>query len=320
MKRKGIVSGSRVMRARRVIESLIKLVMLSAVISMHIFAQVSTGLGKTGALVQSVVDVDVDIPSGRNLSEDSVRHDAVAVVVGISRYKKVPNVDYAKRDAETMKQYLIKMFGYSKDRIILVEDQEATLAELKSAFEERLFNLINPGKSDVFIYYSGHGVPDLASKEPFFVPYDCDPTYPRSTGYNVKQLYDYLARLNVRSVTVVIDACFSGNSERGTLIGNASPVSIQVQNPVAALDKGVVFTSSDGQQLSSWFPEKRHGLFTYYFFKGLRGDADENGDREITVAEMAKYLSLHVPEGARSRNRIQTPQVLGWKSGVLIRY
>ncbi len=283
-------------------------------------AQSIPGSSNVGELIPPRVDVDVDIPAGKWAADQDPSEDAVAVVIGISQYRNVPSVDFARRDAESMKGYLIKMFGCKDERVITVEDGNATLAGLKSVIEEQLPNYVHPGKSDVFVYYSGHGVPDLGSKEPYFVPYDCDPNYPKSTGYSVRLLYDRLASLNARSVTVIIDACFSGNYDGGTLISKASPIGIRVDNPVAALDEGVVFTSSSAQQLANWYPKKRHGLFTYFFLKGLRGDADANGNHEITAGEMDDYLAKHVPEEARSRNRAQTPQIFGHGSRVLVRY
>jgi uncharacterized caspase-like protein len=36
----------------------------------------------------------------------------------------------------------------------------------------------------------------------------------------------------------------------------------------------------------------RHGLFTYHLVRGLRGEADENLNGEVTLGELAAYLSL----------------------------
>lgn len=265
------------------------------------------------------VDVEVNIPKTNMLNSD-----AVAVVIGISRYQHpdVPVVDYGKRDATFMKKYLVNMLGFDERRIIEVYDQDAGLAAFKRIFEEQLPNWTQAGKSDVFVFYSGHGAPDPETKDAFFVPYDCNPTYARSTGYRVKEFYDRLARLNARSVTVAIDACFSGSSEKGMLLKSMSPIFVKVENPVAALDNGIVFTASTGQQVASWYPEKKHGIFTYYFLKGLRGDADTDGDRQVTIAEMETYLKIHVTDQARYlNNREQTPEVTAQqKSRVLVKF
>jgi hypothetical protein len=265
------------------------------------------------------IDVDMNIPQMQKKNPD-----AVAVVIGISRYKNqdVPSVDYAKRDAAVMKQYLINMFGYDERRILYVEDENASLSALKMLFEEQLKNYVKPGKSDVFVYYSGHGAPDPESKEAFFVPYDCNPTYAKSTGYRVNEFYNRLTQLKARSVTVVLDACFSGSTPKGMLLKQVSPIFVTVENPLMNIENSLLFSSSTGQQLSNWYAEKKHGLFTYYFLKGLQGAADANGDKQVTAEEMERYLMANVPDQARYlNNREQTPQVMTKdKRTVLVKY
>ncbi|MGH7250865.1 MAG: hypothetical protein ACREIK_03330, partial [Nitrospiraceae bacterium] len=44
----------------------------------------------------------------------------------------------------------------------------------------------------------------------------------------------------------------------------------------------------------------RHGLFTYYLLRGLRGEADANHDGEVTLGELTAFLRESVPAAARS--------------------
>ena len=74
---------------------------------------------------------------------------------------------YADRDAAVMKQYLVETLGYDPDNILYVAD--ATLSDFNQLFGSRrqprgkLHDYVRPGKSDVFVYYVGHGAPDPAS-------------------------------------------------------------------------------------------------------------------------------------------------------------
>jgi len=235
-------------------------------------------------------------------------------IIGITDYAHpdVPAVDYARRDARLMKEYLIKSMGFQEQNIIMAVDQEATKATFNRIFEGQLQNYIQSAESDVFIYYSGHGAPDVDNASAYFVPYDADPNYAAQTGYSLDQFYRQLNGLEARSVTVVVDACFSGASEAGMLIQQASPIFIAVENPAANLKKGVVLTSSSGDQISSWYREKGHGLFTYFFLKGIRGEADGDQDSKVTSEEVFGYLMENVPYLARRLfNREQTPQLMG---------
>ncbi len=81
------------------------------------------------------------------------------------------------------------------------------------------------------------------------------------------------------------------------------------------------FTSSTGKQISSWYHKKQHGLFTYYFLQGLKGKADADNDGKITALELEKHLNKNVSEQARILyNREQTPEVIGDKDAVLVKY
>ena len=260
---------------------------------------------------------DVDTPPVTSLNNS----DAVAVVIGISRYedKDIPPVDYAKRDAETVREYLIKTLGFKEKNIAEFYDEKATATKLKSYFNT-LKNRVVSGKSDVFVFYSGHGVPE--SGEAYFAPYDLVPYDIKTTGYAMKDLYKQMEDIKAKRITIVIDACFSGKSEGDTpVIKSASPIFFEVSNPLLKVKNSVVLTSSAGKQISSWYHKKRHGLFTYYFLKGLRNKADGDNDGRITVNELSAYVGKNVSEQARVLyNREQTPEVIGDKDAVVVRF
>jgi hypothetical protein len=260
-------------------------------------------------------ELETDIPQSLAL-----RPDAVAVVIGNSGYSAfsadVPDVAFAARDAAAVRRYLTRALGYMEGNVLYHED--ATNAVFRSLFgtrevpQGRLAQLVRTGRSDVFVYYSGHGAPDVSAGRGYFVPVDCNPDDVRLNGYPLDLFYANLGRLGARSITVVIDACFSGGSEQGMLIGSASPVGIHISDPAMALQNGAVFTSSAGDQISSWYPEMGHGLFTYFFLRGLKGAADQDADGRVTAGELSAYVADPndgVPYWARRlhRGRRQTP-------------
>ncbi len=118
-------------------------------------------------------------------------------------------------------------------------------------------------------------------------------------------LYKNLSKLRTRSTIVVTEACFSG----ARLLKNASPVGIIIKNPLVKLTNNFIMNSSTGTQLSSWYPQKGHGLFTYFFLLGLTGRADQSGDNQISFKELSTYLNENVPYMVRVlyQGRVQTP-------------
>jgi uncharacterized membrane protein len=274
---------------------------------------------KTIAITRTAgMDVDKAPLTGMNSP------DAIAVVIGISQYENsqvMPPVDYAVHDAKVMKEYLVKTLGFEEAHVFEVYDSDARCIKLKSLLK-KVKNTIDakPGKTDVLIYYSGHGIPDPDTKEAFFAPYDFDPELIEDTGYKLKDFYDMLGSMKARNTTVVIDACFSGSSGDGKmLIKKASPGILIVSDPLRAAKDTVSFCSSASQQISNWYPEKKHGLFTYYYLTGLQGKANLNNDGQITVSEMDNYLQETVPQQAlRLYNRTQTPVVKGNTNQVVL--
>ena len=283
-----------------------------------LLSSLKTGTGSSNE-VDLRVDVDEAIPRGIKAAPNDV-----AVVIGNRNYEASgsPNVEYAQRDARVVKEYLIKTMGFDAKNILYEEN--ATLSKFRELFgteqdyRGKLARFVKNGVSRVFVYYVGHGAPDLESTEAYFVPVDANPQYIKANGYRLQTFYDNLSRIPAKGMTVVLDSCFSGNSEKGTLFKNISPALVKVKKEFNGPPNAVVITSAAMDQVSSWYPEKRHSLFTYYFLKGLRGEADPNGKGMITVGGMRKYLQDNVPYMARRiTGNEQLPMVTGSDNHIL---
>ncbi len=253
--------------------------------------------------------------------------DAIALVIGIRDYQdpQIPKVDYALQDAQMMKRLYIETYGIPEANVFYLEN--ASLARLTEylgnevTHKGRLFSLIRPGETDLFVYYSGHGAPVSETNTGYFVPSDCNPSLLEISGYSLDTFYRNLGKLQARYLNVVIDACFSGSSAAGMLIKNASPIYIKLSKQEALGENATLLTSAKENEISSWYPEKAHSLFTYYYLKGLQGEADVDQNRRITSREMGDWLNAQVGSTAmKLYNRSQTPSVLAGDSTVLLEY
>jgi uncharacterized caspase-like protein len=245
----------------------------------------------------------------------------VAVIIGNKNYQNhVPEVAYAHNDAEAFKRYVINVLGFREGNVIDLRD--ATMAQLVSTFGKKgnhkgtLHDYVRPGKSRIVVFYSGHGVPGVQSKKGYLLPVDAHPDKAELNGYPINLLYENLGKIEAKSTTVFLDACFSGESPRGMLIKSASPVFTRIHAPT--LHKGLtVLTAASGEQLASWDDDARHGLFTYYVLLGLYGKADEksiggNGDGNVSVGELQTWLDEEMTYQARRRfSRKQKASVSG---------
>ncbi len=246
-----------------------------------------------------------------------VNKHAYGIVVGIEQYReKLPKADFAARDATLMGEYLTKVLGYPEENVVIRLNERATRTDLAKYFEEWLRNNVEADGS-VFVYYSGHGAPNTKTGEAYLVPYDGDPSFVETTAYPVKQLYAALDKLPAKEIVVVLDSCFSGAGGRSVLAKGARPMGIALANTVASTGKAVVFAASSGDQISSTYDEKGHGLLTYFFLKGLQGEGDTNKDGVIELEELYQYVKPQVQRVARKQyNTEQTPQLLASQDAV----
>tara|TARA_A100001388_G_scaffold48119_1_gene31884 strand:- start:3488 stop:4240 length:753 start_codon:yes stop_codon:yes gene_type:complete len=246
--------------------------------------------------------------------------DAVAVVIGVENYQYVADATYAYNDAEVFREYLSETLGFKKSKIKIATNSKATLAELNKllGYNGWLSRNVKPGKSDVVVYFSGHGIPDAKTKKTGLLPFDVDPNY--SVGLGLKDLYRTLGSLQARSVTVFLDTCFSGQGrEKQTLLADTRGIMI-VPKEKAIPDNVTVLSAATAGQISGPIKDKEHGLFTYYLLKGLGGTADANKDKKLTMAELTNYVSSKVKEDAAIKGREQTPELQGSANRVLVQW
>jgi hypothetical protein len=224
---------------------------------------------------------------------------AVAVVIGIEKYQSLPTAGFVRSDASLMRDYL-KAMGYQDRNIEFLIDNRATFSSIRKAIETWLPNRIN-SKSRVTVYYAGHGAPDPQSGEAYIVPYDGDPNYLSDTGYPLKRLYERLEKLPAKQVVVMIDACFSGAGGRGVLAAGARSL-VRIEKTAPKGNRIAVLTSTQGTQISTSSPDKKHGLFTYYLLKALQ---ENNQD----LSAVYDYLKPRVEDEAKRMNVEQTPSI-----------
>ena len=250
----------------------------------------------------------------------------VAIIVGNQAYehRDVPEVGFAHRDAEAFRRYVVDVLGFDPKNIIDLRD--TTRRELFDALGTRtnphglVWSYLDPdGGSDVVVYYSGHGVPDVNDKKGYLLPVDADPNAAKDDGYPINLLYKNLDGLaEASSVQVYLDACFSGGSHEGVLIKNARPAFIAAELPDGVGGKVVSLTAASGEQVASWDTEAEHGLFTLHLLDALYGGGDEDGDGRVTAVEAKRYLDRHMTRAARRQyRRVQVASLIGAQDMVL---
>lgn len=268
----------------------------------------------------------IEMPKiGINLPASKISNpNAVAVVIGNTEYDHTSNVKYAVNDAQLMKKYLIEVLGYKEGNVFF----ETNIT--KGTFENYFGTRDNPnGKlslyvkkeiSDVFIYYAGHGFPDKDGNV-YFLPKDAEPNIVQLGGYPMNVFYNNITKLNAKSVTIILDACFSGFGIQRSVSGVRIVEDVKEEIP-----NGSIMTSSAASQESTWLDQEEHGMFTYFFMRALHDKevADVNQDKKLTIGEIYDYVSNSnegVPYYARRINQLdQHPEFKGDREKVMMEY
>jgi hypothetical protein len=243
--------------------------------------------------------------------------DAVAIIIGIADYKNLPRADYANDDARVFYDYAIRALGVKPENIKLLVDADADEVGIYRAFKTWLPSRVR-ATTDVYVYYSGHGLPTADGQGLYVLPQRADRDFMDKTAIAQAEINAAIQAAKPKSVTIFLDACYSGQARTGeTLLASARPVALKTET-AAFPDGFTVITASRGDQISSSSPELKHGIFSYYLMRGMEGDADANRDGRITAGEMQAYLAENVARQAGMMNRRQEPQLIGDANRVLV--
>jgi len=130
------------------------------------------------------------------------------------------NLDGALNDVEMMRELLVALYGFQREDIAVLEDQQATREAILQALQK---HLLAPAQKDdvVFFYFSGHGsqVRNSLSREEDRLDESLIPADSRLGANDIRDkellpffngILDQGARL-----TIVLDACHSGSGARG---------------------------------------------------------------------------------------------------------
>lgn len=244
-----------------------------------------------------------------------------AVIVGISDYQnpKIPDLNFAHKDAEAFSNYLLHRSGLKIDsaNVILLLNEKATAGNVIS----NLFWLMEESKEgDVaIIYFSGHGdVETTTMNQPgFLLCYDSPARVYMAGGtfalQNLQDIISTLATNNKAKVLVITDACRAGKlagSSEGGPRATAANLAKQYANENKIMSCQENEFSLEGK---SWGGGR--GVFSYYFLNGIEGLADRNKDGYISVQEIERYLDDEVPAAVAPHS--QFPVTVGNKAALI---
>ena len=248
----------------------------------------------------------------------------IAVIIGNKDYQHTGNVVFAHNDAEAFRRYVVEMLGFDPDRVIVLRNAKKLDFEIMFGVRGKhdgttLWSRLDlEGRSDVVVFYSGHGAPGMGDKRGYLVPVNAQPSRAELTGYPLDLLWENLGKLErARSVAVYVDACFSGESAVGTMFEGASAVRVDASLPDEG-DRMTLLTAASGRQVAWWDHEAKQGLFTKHLLDGLYGKADTNKDGQVTAGEVRNHLGRSMSVAARNLHREDQTATLKGGEGMVL--
>ena len=244
---------------------------------------------------------------------------ALAIIIGITNYKNIPISVYADKDAKLFSDFAYRSLGVSRDKIKLLINDTANYIEIKKLLKRWLKNEIVKGKTDVYLFFAGHGLVSDNQKDLYLIPFDGEPSLLDDTSIKRSELFSLISENNPSSITAFLDTCYSGLTRQNKmLIADARPLKI-VSDKSTIPSNINLLTASSNNQIASGLEEAEHGMFSYYLMDGLSGKADLDKNKKITAEELHIYLREKVKKQALKLGRDQTPQFKGDKNKVLVR-
>lgn len=226
-----------------------------------------------------------------------------ALIIGISKYRNnsrgVQNLDYADKDARAIYEFLQQPAagGFAPGNMLLLTNEEATLTSIRNA----LSTFISKAAVNdlLLIFFAGHGAADPFSPQNLYlIAHDTSVEAMSQTALAMPELRRYVEQ-NVKSkrLVLLLDACHSAGLSKEVTRDLANNLTNLYLEKLLYQDEGrAIITSSDVNERSRESPKwgNGHGVFTYYVLEGLKGQADSDGDRFVSVGELFRFVRQKV--------------------------
>jgi formylglycine-generating enzyme required for sulfatase activity len=230
-----------------------------------------------------------------------------ALIIGIDKYQHAPKLESAVKDAKGVRDVLRERYGFQKDRIIELFNEQATGPKIQNA----LYRLgRQAGKDDsVFIYYAGHGQYDEDGKLGWWVPVEAQPKDP-GTFIMDSSVLSFVKGMKAKHVYLVADSCFSG-----TLFGTRAlpPLNDRFFARMYAKSSRWGLTSGGTEPVADQ-GKNGHSIFAYHLINLLK----ENTDPYLVPSHIYDQLAPLITNNADQTPRSEPLKGAGDEGGQFV--
>lgn len=225
----------------------------------------------------------------------------ISIGAGAYRDPQIQPRKYASADAGVVADYFHALGGVPQANIRLLQGASARRDDIDEVLFDWLPLHATPN-TVVIVYFSGQAMV-APSGEVLLALYDgrlaaTTPLYP------LKDIEAAVARLKIKQTLFLFDGMVS------ELPGDTAATAAAPRWDLAG---GNTIRIINGEKFAKGLEDDqhRHGLFTYYLLRGLRGEADTNRNGSVTLGELTGYVRQKVAWAAKSQFNVeQRPLIL----------
>jgi hypothetical protein len=269
----------------------------------------SAALSSTSAFANGWPNVGSDLPANGLGVKDA------AVIVAISDYYKLPDIAGATQNGEDWYRYLVKVRGVPDRKITPLFNDGATKTDILNAVKKASLE-VEPGGTLWFIYV-GHGGPSKSLDDGLVLGADTQVSVAsfQDRGVPQKQILDMIDQGAHEQAVVIFDACFSGTDGSGQNLLPNTQATVPIRRMDATTGRSAIMSASDA--VAGPLAGHDRPAFSYLLLGGIRGWADNNGDKQVTINEAFEYAADVLARPSMVSGRRQVPKLSGLKTGVL---
>jgi hypothetical protein len=207
-----------------------------------------------------------------------------AVIVGVANYPNINSLNYTDDDAYRVANFLQRPEGGAvpDEQIRILIDESATKSKI--LYETRA--LFGQADADdvILFYFSGHGM------EGAFLPRDFTGSSNQLEHSEIRTIFE---NSKAKHKICLADACHSGSLDKSNK--DMAPL---IDSYYAAWNSSTggtaLMMSSKAEETSIEYQGLRQGVFSYYLIKGMKGEANKNNDKVVTISELFDYVKNNV--------------------------
>jgi tetratricopeptide (TPR) repeat protein len=244
-----------------------------------------------------------------------------ALVVGISDYTSLQQLDFCKNDGTEVYEVLTSL-GYEisdKNKLVGEAKGEKVKDAIYDFFDDKRNNL----DDTLVFYYSGHGVPDVDG-EMYLASSDTDSDKPYRRGFSFEELRKRMENTIATRVVVILDCCYSGSAKisKGNEEDAAKRGRLIIEQKLRKLPEGqgkYILSSSQSHQEAYALTTGEHSIFTYYLLKGLRGNTESiDSEGNVTPQSLGNYVIRAIMSLPTDERPKQRPVIKAEESGNVV--